>query len=88
MNFKKSYQSYSQSYSWLIFLLTRFIPNTLPKYHELNDSFVYYKAPIVWPNIGMYDNWAVTCDFQQCGICDQQSLRSACAYAQSDQSLC
>ena len=25
---------------------------------------------------------------QQCGICDQQSLRSACAYAQSDQSLC
>ena len=27
-------------------------------------------------------------DFQQCGMCDQQSLRSACAYAQSDQSLC
>ena len=26
--------------------------------------------------------------FQQCGMCDQQSLRSACAYAQSDQSLC
>ena len=25
---------------------------------------------------------------QQCGICDQQSIRSACAYAQSDQSLC
>ena len=24
----------------------------------------------------------------QCGMCDQQSLRSACAYAQSDQSLC
>ena len=33
-------------------------------------------------------NWAVTWDFQQCGMCDQQSLRSACAYAQSDQSLC
>ena len=33
-------------------------------------------------------NWAVTCDFQQCGMRDQQSLRSACAYAQSDQSLC
>ena len=32
--------------------------------------------------------WAVTCDFQQCGMCDQQSLRSAFAYAQSDQSLC
>ena len=26
--------------------------------------------------------------FQQYGMCDQQSLRSACAYAQSDQSLC
>ena len=32
--------------------------------------------------------WAVTWDFQQCSMCDQQSLRSACAYAQSDQSLC
>ena len=28
-----------------------------------------------------------SCDFQQCGMCDQQSLRSACAYTQSDQSL-
>ena len=26
--------------------------------------------------------------FQQCGMSDQQSLRSVCAYAQSDQSLC
>ena len=32
--------------------------------------------------------WAVTWDFQQCGICDQQRLRPACAYAQSDQSHC
>ena len=32
--------------------------------------------------------WAVTWDFQQCGMCNQQRLRSACAYAQSDQSLC
>ena len=30
---------------------------------------------------------AMTWDFQQCGVCDQQRLRSACAYAQSDQSL-
>ena len=29
----------------------------------------------------------MTCDFQQCGMYDQQSLRSACAYEQSDQSL-
>ena len=27
-------------------------------------------------------------DFQHCGMCDQQRLRPACAYAQSDQSLC
>ena len=32
--------------------------------------------------------WASAWNFQQCGMCDQQSLRSACAYAQSDQSLC
>ena len=27
-------------------------------------------------------------DFQRCCMCDQQSLRSACTSAQSDQSLC
>ena len=32
--------------------------------------------------------WASTSDFQQCGMCDQHRLRPACAYAQSDQSLC
>ena len=30
---------------------------------------------------------ATTWDFQQCGKCDKQRLRSAWAYAQSDQSL-
>ena len=35
-----------------------------------------------------YNNRASALDFEQCGMCDQQSLRSACAYAQSDQSLC
>ena len=30
----------------------------------------------------------MTGNFQQCGMCDQQCLRSDCAYAQSDQSLC
>ena len=29
-----------------------------------------------------------TRDFQQCGMCHQQSLTWACEYAQSDQSLC
>ena len=32
--------------------------------------------------------WAVAWDFQQFGMCDQQRLRPACAYAQTDQSLC
>ena len=32
--------------------------------------------------------WAATWDFQQCSMWDQQSLRSACAYAHSDHSLC
>ena len=27
-------------------------------------------------------------DFKQCGMCDQQWLRPACAYAQTDQSPC
>ena len=27
-------------------------------------------------------------DFQQCGMCDQQRLRPAWKYAQSDQSVC
>ena len=27
-------------------------------------------------------------DVQQCSMCDKQRLRSACAYAQSDQNLC
>ena len=29
----------------------------------------------------------MTSYFQHCGMCNQQSLRSACAYAQSDQNL-
>ena len=33
-------------------------------------------------------NWVATWDFQQCGMCDQQSLRSAYTYSKSDQSLC
>ena len=47
-----------------------------PKYIQL------YRGPSK-----LYD-LAVTQDFQQRGICIQQRLRSACAYAQSDQSLC
>ena len=31
---------------------------------------------------------AMTRDFQQCVMCDQQWLRPACAYAQTDQNRC
>ena len=34
------------------------------------------------------DKWAATRDVHQCGMCDQQRLRPACAFVQSDQSLC
>ena len=36
----------------------------------------------------LFFKWAATWDFQQCGMCNQQRLRPACAYAQSDQSVC
>ena len=38
--------------------------------------------------IGKINKCAVSLEFQQCGVCEQQRLRPACAYAQSDQSLC
>ena len=45
------------------------------------------------PPLADEHNYKTVFDFkdnepQQCGMCNQQSLRSACAYAQSDQSLC
>ena len=43
----------------------------------------YFKIEII-----SFIIWASAWDLQQCDMCDQQSLRSACAYAQSDQRLC
>ena len=45
--------------------------------------FVYWKSIIS----RLIYIWAAAWDFQQCGMCDQQSLRSVCAYAYSNQSL-
>ena len=42
----------------------------------------------VWSSAHFKSIWAATWDFQQCGMCNQQGLRSACVYTQSDQSLC
>ena len=49
---------------------------------------VRYDEFISFDSNGQIDIWASAWDFQQCGMCDQQRLRPACAYAQSDQSLC
>ena len=53
-------------------------------------GFLFYPC-FVEQSFGSFmcgNNWAAIWDFQQCGMCDQQRLRPACAYAQSDQSLC
>ena len=50
-------------------------------------SLHYLKYHIVRNHMSRI-KWAMTCDFQHLGMCDQLSLRYACAYAQSDQSLC
>ena len=64
---------------------------------ELKDAFqIKFKADktkpgqsvIFTPKPLMKKIWAAAWDFQQYGMWDQQSLRSACPYAQSDQSLC
>ena len=69
-----------------------FIPNTQK---PGNNTFTLRMAitpaalkKIWFLKIPMCNNWAMTWDFQQCGRCDQRRLRPACAYAQSDQSLC
>ena len=52
-----------------------------------NTHIFMLKTLLIWAYTVIF-YWATTWDFQQCGMCDQQSLRSACTYAQSDQSLC
>ena len=47
---------------------------------------MYKSSPNDFETIGL--KLAATWDFQQIGMFDQQRLRPACPYAQSDQSLC
>ena len=56
---------------------------TMHPQNLISSSALYYTAP--W-NM-QYSKWATAWDFQQCGMSDNSSLRSACIYAQSDQSL-
>ena len=51
---------------------------------EQKAMFMRFSWNTFWRAI----KWAVRWDFQQSGMCDQQRLRPACAYAQTDQRLC
>ena len=55
----------------------------IPKIQEA----LYPHIPRIDPSIP-YSFKYMTWDFQQCGMCDQQILRSGCTYAQSYKSLC
>ena len=58
--------------------------------HKREHSVFYtlHILKLFWRKVYFIMIWASAWDFQQCGMCDQHSLRSACAYMQSDQSLC
>ena len=64
---------------------------SLPRIYSITNTkhWITYTY-IIWlihiPSLN--GKWASAWDFLQCGMCDQQSLRSACAFAQADQSLC
>ena len=65
----------------------------LSAYSILNYITVTPMIPFLCRSYNTYLNqckgkWASAWDFQQYGMCHQQSLRSACTYVQSDQSLC
>ena len=60
-------------------VIMTFVSRLIPFFPQLN--FVWIRTKEQW------ENWASAWEFQQFCMCDQQSLRSACAYAQSDQSL-
>ena len=69
--------TYTSQKKGILLLICIFISNII------FSSFCFYNYVIMF-----LLKWAATWDFQQSSMCDQQSLRSACAYAQSDQSLC
>ena len=72
---------------FLIFILT--IYSCTPYNTRKIEMFrVFSDSDDEWDLMSSLNIWAATWDFQQCDMCNQQSLRSACSYAQSDQSLC
>ena len=56
-------------------------------------ALMYHNFWLINPILNLHNGdslniWASAWDFQQCDMSDQQRLRPACAYAQSDQSIC
>ena len=59
-----------------------------PRARELPVLLTTSRADFNLKRYKIHVTWAATWDFQPCGMCNQQRLRSACTYVQSDQSLC
>ena len=55
---------------------------------KILKNFIHAVIWIWFHGPSQFCKWTATLDFQQNGMCDQQILRSACAYVQSDQRLC
>ena len=97
----KTYQETSQSYTadhekktqnknytWIFKLIFAMVQNFV-----LNEVWIMTANTLICPcnalqTVNLNFIWASAWDFKQCDTCDQQSLRSTCAYAQSDQSIC
>ena len=67
--------------------ITRYQEDKLSKAASSLSLFPIKIAKLEWTH-KIYNKWAATWDFQHCGMYDQQGIRQACAYAQSDQNLC
>ena len=59
----------------------------IDRYENIHNFTLNYCVYLDLWNLMYIKSWASAWDFQQCGMCHQQRLKSACAYAQSDQSL-
>ena len=68
---------------WWTLIIELFIYDFVACEHQMNRP-VCASGSLISTFIILTATWV----FQQCGMCDQQRFRSACAYAQSDQSRC
>ena len=70
-------------YLWRGFYFARWF--SISTFYSFPTYILSFKM-LSYFTIVVVDNWATTWDFQQHGMCDQQRLRPAWAYAQSYQS--